>query len=337
MRYLAKHQGREVNDYRDEEPGKILHEIRYGGLTNLGQVPHSPYYGSIDSTPLYLILISETYRWTGDLDFVREMWESVEQALMWIDAYGDQDGDGFLEYATRSPRGMFNQCWKDSLISNVFPSFSIAQPPIAVAEVQGYVYDTKKRMAELCYAMDLRVMGDRLVREADDLKAAFNRAFWSEQDGFYVIALDRDKRQVRTLASNIGHGLWTGIINSRARAAGGAPNDRLRHVQRLGHPDPVGRDAPLQPAVVPQRDSIWPHDNSLITGLADHGYTTEALKVMNALYDASLQFPTTVCLSCFAVLRSLATWTDRCPTRWPARRRRGLLAARCSCCRRSWG
>jgi glycogen debranching enzyme len=291
LRYLAKLQGKDTNDYRDEEPGKILHEVRYGELANLGQVPHSPYYGSIDATPLFLILISETYRWTGDLDFVREMWESVEQALMWIDAYGDQDGDGFLEYATRSPLGLFNQCWKDSSISNINPDFSLAQPPVAVAEVQGYVYDAKKRMAELCYAMDLRVMGDRLAREAEDLKENFNRAFWSEQDGFYVIALDKDKKQVRTLASNIGHGLWSGIIRE----------DRVPLVARqMLAPDMFsGWGIRTLSAAMPpfnplsyHNGSIWPHDNSLIAkGLARQGYTTEALTVMNALYQAALQFP----------------------------------------------
>ena len=291
LRYLAKHQGRDVNDYRDEEPGKIMHEIRYGELTNLGQVPHSPYFGSIDSTPLYLILISETFRWTGDLDFVREMWESVEQALMWIDAYGDQDGDGFLEYATRSPLGLFNQCWKDSNISNIHPDFTIATPPIAVAEVQGYVYDAKRRMAELCYAMDLRVMGDRLVREAEDLKLAFNKAFWSEKDGFYVIALDGEKRQVRTLASNIGHGLWNGIVEE--------PRIPLVARQMLA-PDmfsgwgirTLAASMPPYNPLSYHNGSVWPHDNSLIAkGLSDNGYTDEALKVMNALYEAALQFP----------------------------------------------
>lgn len=291
LRYLAKFQGKDTNDYRDEEPGKIMHEVRFGELANLGQVPHSPYYGSIDATPLYLILISETYRWTGDLDFVREMWESVEQALMWIDAYGDQDGDGFLEYATRSPLGLFNQCWKDSSISNIGPDFAIAQPPVAVVEVQGYVYDAKRRMAELCYAMDLRVMGDRLLREAEDLKVAFNKAFWSEEDGFYVIALDRDKKQVRTLASNAGHLLWSGIL----------PPERVPIVaKQMLAPDMFsGWGIRTLSAAMPpfnplsyHNGSIWPHDNSLIAkGLADNGFTGESLDVMNALYQASLQFP----------------------------------------------
>lgn len=291
LRYLARYQGRDLNDFRDEEPGKIMHEIRYGELTNLGLVPHAPYYGSIDSTPLFLILISETYRWTGDLDFVREMWESVEQALMWIDAYGDQDGDGFLEYATRSALGLYNQNWKDSHNSNIGPDFDIATLPIAVAEVQGYVYDAKRRMAELCYALDLRVMGDRLVREAEDLKLSFNRAFWSENDGFYVLALDGSKQPVRTLASNIGHGLWSGIIDA-ARIP--------EVVRRLLGPDMFsGWGIRTLSAAMPpynplsyHNGSVWPHDNSLIAcGLANTGFKTEALGIMEALYEATLQFP----------------------------------------------
>ncbi|MEB3285497.1 MAG: amylo-alpha-1,6-glucosidase [Candidatus Sericytochromatia bacterium] len=291
LRYLARFQGRDLNDFRDEEPGKILHEIRYGELTNLGLVPHAPYYGSIDSTPLFLILISETYRWSGDLDFVREMWEAIEQALMWIDAYGDQDGDGFLEYSTRSTLGLYNQNWKDSHNSNIGPDFRIASLPIAVVEVQGYVYDAKRRMAELCYALDLRVMGDRLVREAEDLKQAFNRAFWSEIDGFYALALDGEKQPVRTLASNMGHALWSGIIDS----------SRIPEVvRRLLAPDMFsGWGIRTLSAAMPpynplsyHNGSVWPHDNSLIAcGLASLDYKTEALGIMESMYEATLKFP----------------------------------------------
>ncbi|MFN3431300.1 MAG: glycogen debranching N-terminal domain-containing protein [Candidatus Sericytochromatia bacterium] len=291
LRYLAKYQGKDSNDFRDEDPGKILHEVRFGELANLGQVPHSPYYGTIDATPLFLILAHETYRWTGDLEFIREMWESIEQCLMWIDAYGDTDGDGFLEYKTRSERGLFNQCWKDSTISNIGPDFAIAEPPVAVAEVQGYVYDAKRRMAELCYALDLRVMGERLIREAEELKAAFNQAFWSEEDNFYVIALDRDKKQVRTLSSNIGHCLWSGIVDEA----------RMPLVaEQMLRPDmfngwgirTMSQDSPAYNPLSYHNGSIWPHDNSLIAkGLADAGYVDKALTVMNSLYHASLQFP----------------------------------------------
>lgn len=291
MRYLARFQGTDTDDYRDEEPGKILHEVRFGELARLKQVPHTPYFGSIDSTPLYLILLSETFRWTGDLDFVRELWESAEQALMWIDAYGDVDGDGFLEYKTRSKLGLYNQCWKDSPTSNIRPDFSVAELPVAVAEVQGYVYDAKMRMAELCDLLDLRVMGDRLKSEAKELKIAFNQAFWNEEDGFYCIALDAQKRQIRTMSSNPGHGLWSGIIDE-----GRIP----RLAEQLLSPDMFSGwgirtlsagMAPYNPLSY-HNGSIWPHDNSLIAkGLADNGHVDKALTVMNALYQASLQFP----------------------------------------------
>ncbi|MEB3196072.1 MAG: amylo-alpha-1,6-glucosidase [Candidatus Sericytochromatia bacterium] len=290
LRFLARHQGREVNDFRDEEPGKILHELRHGELTNLAQVPHAPYFGAIDSTPLFLILLSETYRWTGDLDFVRELWEPVEQALMWIDAYGDLDGDGFLEYATRSRLGLYNQNWKDSSNSNITPDFRIATLPIAVAEVQGYVYDAKRRIAELCYALELRVMGDRLVREAEELKQAFNHAFWLEADDFYALALDGAKRPVRTLTSNVAHGVWSGIIDE----------ERLPDmVRRLFSPDMfsgwgIRTMSSAMPPYNPlsyHNGSVWPHDNSLIAkGLADHGFKREALCLMESLFDAAQKF-----------------------------------------------
>ncbi|MFP5503514.1 MAG: glycogen debranching N-terminal domain-containing protein [Candidatus Sericytochromatia bacterium] len=291
VRYLAKFQGRDLNDFRDEEPGKILHEVRFGELTNLGQVPHSPYYGTIDATPLFLVTISEIFRWTGDLGFVREMWESIEQALMWIDAYGDLDGDGFLEYATRSERGLFNQCWKDSNISNIRPDFSIAQPPIAVAEVQGYVYDAKRRVAELCYLMDLRVMGDRLIREAEELKVAFNKRFWLEEEGFYALALDADKQPVRTLTSNIGHCLWSGIIDKDRQ--GLVAEQMLSAGMFSGWGiRTLSADMPPYNPLSYHNGSIWPHDNSLIAkGMADTGHVAEAQRVMNALYQAALHFP----------------------------------------------
>ncbi len=291
LRYLAHRQGRNLDDFRDEEPGKILHEVRFGELAQLREVPHSPYYGTIDATPLFLILVSETYRWTGDLALVKELWEAIEQALMWIDAYGDQDGDGFLEYATRSKLGLLNHCWKDSVKSNIGPDFAIARPPIAVIEVQGYVYDAKRRMAELCDVLDLRVMGDRLLREAEALKQAFNETFWLPDHNFYALALDGDKRPIKTLGSNVGHCLWSGVI---------APERVRTLVAQLLGPDMFsGWGIRTMSAAMPpynplsyHNGSVWPHDNSLIAkGLSQHGYVYEALCLMESLYQAALQFP----------------------------------------------
>ncbi len=291
LRFLAKHQGKDDNAFRDEEPGKIMHEMRYGELSRLGVVPHTPYYGSVDSTPLFLILLSEVYRWTGDKEFVRELWDAAEGALMWLDAYGDLDEDGFVEYQRRSPMGLLVQGWKDSANSVIFPDATLAEGAIALAEVQGYVYAAKKRASELCYLMDLRVLGDRLVREAEELKVAFNVAFWNEAGGFYVEALDGNKRQVDIRTSNPGHALWCGIV----------ADDRIPLlVEQLLAPDmfsgwgirTMSAECPVYNPMSYHNGTIWPHDNSLILkGMADHGYKGEVIRIMDALFQASLHFP----------------------------------------------
>ncbi|MGE5707565.1 MAG: amylo-alpha-1,6-glucosidase, partial [Bacteroidota bacterium] len=290
LRYLAAFQGKKDDPFRDEEPGKILHERRFGELASLREIPQTEYYGSIDSTVLFLILLSETFRWTGDLAFVRELWDAVEGALMWIDAYGDLDGDGFVEYETRSELGLVNQAWKDSGNSVIFPDASLAETPIAMAEVQGYVYDAKRRTAELCYLMDLRILGDRLVKEAEELKAKFNQDFWCEEDGFYAEALDGKKRKVNTMTSNVGQALWSGIIDM----------ERVPTlVQHLMAPDmfngwgirTLSAASPVYNPLSYHNGTVWPHDNSLIAkGFADHGFKEEAVTLMDSLFQTALHF-----------------------------------------------
>src|SRR6476660_2629016 len=187
LRVLAMHQGKEKNDWRDEEPGKILHEYREGEMTRAGEMPFGPNYGSVDSTPLWLILLSETFNWTADEQLVKELLPNAYRALEWIDQYGDLDGDGFVEYLRRSPKGLTNQGWKDSWDANMHRDGTLAQPPMALVEVQGYVYDAKYRMASVMRALGDIPTANRLKREAVTLAKNLDRAFWMPEHGFYAM------------------------------------------------------------------------------------------------------------------------------------------------------
>src|SRR5918996_2603926 len=288
LQVLAGLQGKVVDDWRDEEPGKILHEIRKGELARSGYLPHTPYFGSVDATPWFLILLAQYFRWTGDVEFVQEMLPAVEAALTWINEYGDLDGDGFVEYRSRSKRGLRNQGWKDSWDSVVHADGRLAEPPIALVEVQGYVYMAKQRTADVFASIGDRERAVRLREEATLLRKRFNDAFWMEDEQYFAGALDGDKRHVRTVMSNPGHALYCDIVD----------RDKAEHVaKRLFQPDmfsgwgirTMSKSATAYNPMSYHNGSVWPHDNALIAaGLKRYGYVTTTNRVATAMFDAAI-------------------------------------------------
>ena len=288
LELLARHQGTREDPWRDEEPGKILHEIRHGELAGAGAVPHTPYYGSIDATPWFLILYGAHLRWTGDLEFARRLLPHAEAALRWIDEYGDRDGDGFVEYQTRSPGGIRNQGWKDSHDSIVHADGRLAETPIALSEVQAYVYLAKLRMADVYAALGDDQRAEFLRAQAHELRGRFNDAFWMEDEQYFAGALDRDKRQVRTVMSNPGHALYCDIMDpDKARAT----------AKRLLAPDmfsgwgirTMSKSAAAYNPMSYHNGSVWPHDNALIAaGLKRYGFVRSTNRVATALFDAAI-------------------------------------------------
>ncbi len=289
LEVLAQLQATEDDPSIDAEPGKIVHEVRRGKAAKNW---FERYYGTIDATPLYLILLSEVWRWTDDAALVRHFHDPAMRALTWIEEHGDRDGDGFVEYEKRSETGLENQSWKDSWDSQRFSDGAIAASPIAPVEVQGYVYDAKRRMAELAREVwRERELAERLDREAGELQKRFDEAFWSdERGGFYVLALDGDKRQVDSLCSNIGHLLWSGIV----------PPGRVDAVvDRLMGPDlwsgwgvrtMSAADGGFNPLSY-HNGTVWPHDNSLIAwGLARYSRWPEAQRIIRRMLSAAGHF-----------------------------------------------
>jgi len=290
LRTLAHYQGKEVNDWLDEQPGKILHEYRTGEMTRNGEMPFGPYYGSVDATPLFLILLSETFNWTADEKLVRDLLPAAYRALEWIATYGDFDGDGFVEYIRRSSRGLANQGWKDSWDANMHRDGTVAKPPIALIEVQGYVYDAKYRMASLLRAFGDTVNADRLRREASELAKRLEKAYWMSSRGFYAMALDGEKKQLQVISSNPGHLLWSRAIGK----------DRARAVtQRLIQEDmfsgwglrTMSAGERVFNPLSYHRGSVWPHDNSLtVHGMALNEVRQPALRILTTLFQAALRF-----------------------------------------------
>jgi glycogen debranching enzyme len=221
LRVLAAAQADDRDDFHEREPGKSLHELRFGELTARGERPYSPYFGSVDATPLFLILLDEYHRWSGDDELVRALEPSARAALAWIEDSGDVDGDGYVEYSRRnSTTGLANQCWKDSWDAIQFADGTLPRGPIATCEIQGYVYDARSRAARLSREVrGDRAFAERLELQARDLQRSFHRDFWMPERGCHAVALDGDKRQVDSLTSNIGHLLWSGLLDKREAAA----------------------------------------------------------------------------------------------------------------------
>jgi glycogen debranching enzyme len=292
LQALARRQAQQIDDFRDAEPGKILHELRFGELAYFNEQPQSPYYGSADSTPLFLILLEEYERWSGDTELVRSLEPQARAALEWLDRYGDFDGDGYIEYLRRNEiSGLTNQCWKDSWDSIVHPDGRLATLPRATCELQGYAYDARLRSARLAREIwDDPVLADQLERDAAELKGRFNDDFWVDDHGFFALALDGDKKQVPTLTSNIGHLLWSGIVeDSKVDAL-------VSHLmaEPLFSGWGVRTLASGQPAYNPlsyHDGTVWPHDNGLIAaGLARYGRHEEAGRIAMAILKAADYF-----------------------------------------------
>lgn len=290
LRTMAALQGRAVDPRSHEEPGKIHHEMRCDEMCNLGELPFKRYYGSVDSTPLFLVLLCDYYAWTGDLELARELLPNVRAALEWLDSYGDADGDGFLEYTADSGKGLVVQSWKDSSESMSHRDGRPAEGPVAVCEAQGYVYDARRRLAPLLAALGEVELARRLTEQAEELKRRFNRAFWMDDEQYLAIALDGAKARVESIASDAGHCLYSGIVDTSHAA----------HVaRRLLSPDLFSgwgirtlgtRETTYNPMSY-HNGSVWPHDNSLcIAGLKRYGFDQEANAAATALLRAAAHF-----------------------------------------------
>ncbi len=287
LHYLAETQAKEINPAADAQPGKILHERRFGEMSNLAEVPFARYYGTVDATPLFVMLAGQYFKRTGDLDTIKAIWPNIIAALNWCDTYGDRDCDGFVEYYRETDSGLANQGWKDSQDSVFHADGVLALGPIALCEVQGYVYAAKRAASDLAGLLGDAALGQMLFEQAEQLRTQFNESFWCEDLGSYALALDGDKQPCRVRSSNAGHALFTGIAD---------PEKARRVAGTLMHPDSFSgwgirtiaqSEARYNPMSY-HNGSIWPHDNALIAmGFGAYGLKQEAAKVFSGMFHAA--------------------------------------------------
>ena len=314
LRYLARLQGTVDDAFTDQEPGKILHEYRRGEMATCREIPFIPYYGSVDATPLFVMLASAYLKWTDDVDFAREMWPAVERALAWMWAMGEAQGRGFLAYARRSPVGLPNQGWKDSHDSVMYADGRLAEPPIALAEVQGYQYAALLGAAAMAEALGRDAEVPALRARARRLQERFEADFWLPDEAFYALALDRDGAPCRVISSNPGHLLWTRIVSdSRAQIV----------ARRLLQDDMFtgwglrtlsSRERAYNPMSY-HNGSVWPHDTALAAvGMREYGMNAQFLTLATGLFEAVLQFDDMRMPELFCGFPRVAGYA---PTRYP--------------------
>jgi glycogen debranching enzyme len=314
LRLLAKFQADQKDDWTDAQPGKILHELRVGELAQVGHVPQTPYYGTADATPLFLILLVQHAQWTGDLALFGELKDNVLRALEWIDQYGDANGDGYVEYRSTSPQGLVNQGWKDSDNGIVDADGNLAKPPISLVEVQSYVYAAKIGLAELFERAGEPERARQLRQQAAILRSNFNRDFWMEDQDAYGLALDGSGQLLRVVSSNAGHALWTGIAD---------PDKARRTAERLMANDmfsgwgirTLSSKERAFDAAGYHLGSIWPHDNALIAaGFLRYGFEAPARRIFSGLLEAAMNFENYRLPELFAGFWREA---DRAPVHYP--------------------
>ena len=287
LQLLARWQGKDLDPPRDEEPGKILHELRFDELSRSGELPYSPYYGSVDATPLFLMLAAEYYAWTADTRLIKLLLPNIRAAVDWMDIYGNLGGDGYLSYEKRSRKGLVNQGWKDSWDAVPHAEGSLAPPPISLVEVQGYAYAARQRLGAILARMGEVELAGRLLRDARSQQRRFNHDFWLADERYFALALDGEHRQVASLSTNPAHCLWSGLIEPpKAKPlVDGLMSAQLFSgwgLRTLANTHP--RYNPLGYHV----GTVWPHDNGIAAmGMKMYGFEDEMLRVVSALFDAA--------------------------------------------------